>query len=57
MVLRPFDYNTLAIRAFELNEQSQTVESSVPSMFIVIIGIISVLLLIKNMKKAQDAKY
>ena len=57
MVLRPFDYNTLAIRALELNEQSQTVESSVPSMFIVLIGIISVLLLTKNMKKAHDAKY
>lgn len=57
MVLRPFDYNTLAIRALELNEQSQTIESSVPSMFIVLIGIISVLLLTKNMKKAQNAKY
>ncbi len=57
MVLRPFDYNTLAIRALELNEQSQTIESSVPSMIIVLIGVISVLLLTKNLKKAQDAKY
>jgi iron(III) transport system permease protein len=52
MVLRPFDYNTLAIRAFELNEQAQTIESAVPSMCIVIIGIISVILLTRNMKKA-----
>lgn len=57
MVLRPFDYNTLAIRALELNEQSQTIESSVPSMFIVLIGIISVLLLTNNMKKAQNGKH
>lgn len=52
MVLRPFDYNTLAIRAFELNEQAQTIESAVPSMCIVLIGIVSVLLLTRNMKKA-----
>lgn len=52
MVLRPFDYDTLAIRALELNEQAQTIESSVPSLFIVTIGIISVILLTKNMKKA-----
>lgn len=52
MVLRPFDYDTLSIRALELNEQAQTIESSVPSFFIVTIGIISVVLLIKNMKKA-----
>ena len=57
MVLRPFDYSTLAIRALELNEQSQTIESSVPSMFIVLIGIGSVLLLTKNMKKVQNGKH
>ena len=57
MVLRPFDYNTLAIRALELNEQSQTIESSVPSMFIVLIGIGSVLLLTKNMKKVENGKH
>lgn len=53
MVLRPFNYDTLAIRAYELNAQSQTVESSVPAMIIVIIGIISVLLLTRNINKAK----
>ncbi|CAI8223369.1 MAG: Sulfate transport system permease protein CysW [Arcobacter lacus] len=52
MVLRPFDYDTLAIRALELNEQAQTIQSAVPSLFIVLIAMISVILLIKNMKKA-----
>lgn len=52
MILRPFNYDTLAVRALELTQQSQIVESSVPSMFIIIIGIISVTLLAKNMNKA-----
>ena len=52
MILRPFNYDTLSIRALELNEQAQTVQSAVPSFFIVIIGMISVILLIRNMKKA-----
>ncbi len=52
MVLRPFDYDTLAIRALELNEQAQTIQSAVPSLCIVLIGMISVILLIRNMKKA-----
>ncbi|AXX93288.1 ABC transporter permease [Malaciobacter molluscorum LMG 25693] len=52
MILRPFNYDTLAILALELTQQSQFAESSVPSMFILLIGMISVLLLAKNMNKA-----
>ncbi len=53
MILRPFNYDTLAILSLELTQQSQIVESSVPSMFILIIGMISVVLLAKNMNKAH----
>ncbi len=56
MVLRPFNYDTLAIRAFELSEQSQVVESSVPAMFIILVGILSVALLTRNLNKAQNGK-
>jgi len=52
MILRPFNYDTLAVRALELTQQAQIIESSVPSMFIIVIGIISVILLAKNMNKA-----
>ncbi|QKJ24172.1 ABC transporter permease [Poseidonibacter lekithochrous] len=52
MILRPFNYDTLAVRALELTQQAQIIESSVPSMFIIVIGIISVTLLAKNMNKA-----
>lgn len=51
MILRPFNFDTLAVRSYELTQQGQVVESSVPSMFIVILGIMSVLLLAKNMSK------
>lgn len=54
MILRPFNYDTLSIRAFELNEQAQVVESSVPAMFIVLIGMVSVILLTKNTKKVKN---
>lgn len=53
MILRPFNYDTLPILALELTQQSQIVESSVPSMFIILIGMISVILLAKNMNKAH----
>jgi iron(III) transport system permease protein len=51
MILRPFNYDTLAVRALELTQQGQVIESSVPSMFIILIGMISVILLAKNMNK------
>jgi len=52
MILRPFNYDTLAVRALELTQQAQIIESSVPSMFIIGIGMISVIILAKNMNKA-----
>lgn len=51
MILRPFNYDTLAIYALELTNQAQVVESSVPAIFIVALGIFSVVLLAKNMIK------
>jgi iron(III) transport system permease protein len=51
MILRPFNYDTLAVRALELTHQAQIIESSVPSMFIILIGMISIILLAKNMNK------
>ncbi len=51
MILRPFNYDTLAILSYEYVNQSQIVHSSVPAMFIVIMGILSVLILAKKMIK------
>lgn len=51
LVLRPFNYDTLAILSHEYVNQSQIVQSSVPAMFIVGLGIVSVLILARNMIK------
>ena len=51
MILRPFNYDTLAVLSHELVGQAQVIESSVPAMFIVLLGIVSVLILVKKMIK------
>lgn len=51
MILRPFNFDTLAVKSHELVLQAQVIESSVPAMFIVIFGIVSVLILAKKMIK------
>lgn len=51
MILRPFNFDTLAVLTHELVMQSQVIESSVPAMFIVVLGIISVLILARKMIK------
>ncbi len=51
MVLRPFNFDTLAVRSHELVGQAQIFESAVPAMFIVGFGIVSVLILARKMVK------
>ena len=51
MILRPFNFDTLSVYSHELVSQAQVYESSVPAMFIVLLGIASVLLLAKKMIK------
>ena len=51
MILRPFNFDTLAVKSHELVSQAQVIESSVPAMFIVVLGIISVTLLARKMIK------
>ncbi|WP_428025265.1 ABC transporter permease [Arcobacter sp.] len=50
MILRPFNFDTLAVLSHELVGQAQVYESSVPAMFIVILGIVSVLILAQKIK-------
>jgi iron(III) transport system permease protein len=51
MILRPFNFDTLAVYSHELVGQAQVYESSVPAMFIVLLGIVSVLVLARKMIK------
>ncbi|MEY3038502.1 MAG: hypothetical protein RL143_1069 [Pseudomonadota bacterium] len=45
LMLRPFDFNTLAIRAYELATDEQLVAAAPPSLLIVAVGLIPVLLI------------
>ncbi len=51
MILRPFNFDTLSVLSYELVGQAQLFESSVPAMFIVLFGIVSVILLARKMVK------
>ena len=45
LVLRPFDFNTLAVRAYELASDERLADSSTAALAIVIVGIVPVILL------------
>jgi len=45
LMLRPFDFNTLAVRAHELASDEQLIEAAPPSLMIVAVGLLPVLLL------------
>ena len=45
LVLRPFDFNTLAVRAYELASDERLADSSTAALAIVAVGIVPVILL------------
>jgi iron(III) transport system permease protein len=53
MILRPFNFNTLAVRAYEMASDERLAMAALPSLVIIIIGLISVLLLTTGIKKRR----
>jgi len=53
MILRPFDFNTLAVRAFELASDERLADSSTAALMIVALGLGPVLLLSKTISGAR----
>ena len=45
LILRPFNFNTLAIRTYELASEEQLMDAALPALSIVAIGLIPVLLI------------
>ncbi|MGB0359311.1 MAG: ABC transporter permease, partial [Litorivicinaceae bacterium] len=43
LILRPFDFNTLAVKAYELAGDERLIDASVPSILIVLVGLIPVI--------------
>jgi iron(III) transport system permease protein len=50
LILRPFNMNTLAVKAFEYASDERLIDAALPSLTIVLVGIIPVILLTRAMQ-------
>ena len=53
LILRPFNFNTLAIRAYELANEERLADAACPSLAIVLVGIIPVIYLSQSISKSR----
>ncbi|MGD9536271.1 MAG: ABC transporter permease [Alphaproteobacteria bacterium] len=53
LILRPFDFNTLAVRAYELASDEQLREAAVPALLIVLVGLIPVAMISRAIAAAR----
>ncbi|HKK16505.1 MAG TPA: iron ABC transporter permease [Gammaproteobacteria bacterium] len=53
LILRPFNFNTLAIRAYELANEERLADASCSSLAIVLVGIIPVIYLSRTISKSR----
>ena len=54
LVLRPFDFNTLAVRTFELASDERLADASLPALMIVLAGLIPVILISRSITRSGD---
>ncbi len=54
LVLRPFNFNTLAVKAYELASDERLADAAIPALSIVAVGLLPVLLLNKRINRAHD---
>lgn len=57
LVLRPFDTNTLAVRAFELASDERLPDAALPALAILLAGILPVALLARSLGNRDDAHH
>jgi iron(III) transport system permease protein len=53
LILRPFNFNTLAVRAFELASDERLADSSTAALMIVAVGLLPVILLSKSIASSR----
>ena len=53
LILRPFNFDTLAVRAFELASDERLADSSTAALTIVIIGLLPVIFLSKTISQSR----
>lgn len=56
LILRPFNFNTLAVRAYELASDERLIDAALPSILIVVTGIIPVILLSRTLSSSRQTK-
>lgn len=53
LILRPFNYNTLAVRAYELASDERLADAATPALTIVVVGILPVILLSRSITRSR----
>lgn len=53
LILRPFDFNTLAVKAYELASDERLVDASIPSVAIVLTGLLPLILINNSINNYQ----
>lgn len=53
LVLRPFNFNTLAVKAYELASDERLADAGLPSLMIVAVGIVPVMILSRSISRAR----
>jgi iron(III) transport system permease protein len=56
LILRPFNYNTLAVRAYELASDERLADASYAALTIVLVGILPVILLSRSITRSRHAE-
>ena len=54
-MLRPFDSDTLAVMAYQLARDERLGEAALPSLAMVVVGLVPVLMLYRQLSKARHA--
>jgi iron(III) transport system permease protein len=55
LILRPFNFNTLAVRTYELASDERLSEAALPALAIVAIGLLPVVLITRNMVRGSGS--
>ena len=53
LILRPFDFNTLAVRAYELASDERLADAAAPSIMIVLVGVLPVIVLSRTISRGH----
>jgi iron(III) transport system permease protein len=54
LILRPFNFNTFAVKAFEYASDEQLLAAALPALSIVVVGILPLMLLLKHVYKESN---